>query len=85
MSEDGFDDDGFACPPRPLRPKGKRVKIHQHSQQTVVELDGPYRPIHIESSTTITVETVEDDLPLYRFDEDISQPSLRRLPRDRRR
>ena len=56
MSEDDFDDDGFARPPRPLRPKGKRVKIHQHSQHTVVEFDGPYGPIHIESSTTITVE-----------------------------
>ena len=48
MSEDDFDDDGFARPPRPLRPKGKRVKIHQHSQHTIVEFDGPYGPIHIE-------------------------------------
>ena len=85
MSEDDFDDDGFARQPRPLRPRTKRVKIHQHTQHTVVEFDGPSGLIHIESSTTITVETAEDDLPLYRFDEDFSQPSLRRLPKARRR
>jgi len=82
MSEDDFDDDGFARPPRP-RPK--RVKIHRHSQRTVVEFEGPYGPIHIESSTTITVETAEDDLPPDRFDDRFSQPSLRRLPRGRKR
>jgi hypothetical protein len=80
MSEHDFDDDGFARPPRPLRPRAKRVKIHQHSQHTVVECDGPYGPIHIESATTITVETVEDDLPPYRFDDGFAQPSPRRLP-----
>jgi hypothetical protein len=85
MSEDDFDDDGFACPSRPLRPKGKRVKIPQHSQHTVVEFDGPYGPIHIESSTTVTVEITEDDLPLYRFDKDSSQPPIRRLLKGRRR
>ncbi len=63
MSEDDFDDDGLACPPRPLRARAKRVKIHQHSQYTVVEFDGPHGPIHIESSTTITVEAIEDDVP----------------------
>jgi hypothetical protein len=56
------------------------VKIHQHSQHTIVELDGPYGPIRIESSTTITVEAVEHDLPPYRFDDGFAQPSLRRLP-----
>ena len=85
MSEDDFDDDGFACPPRPLRRRGNRVRIHQHSQRTLVEFDGPYGPIHIESSTTITVETAEDDLPPDRFDDRFSQPSLRRLPRGRKR
>jgi hypothetical protein len=45
MSEDDFDDDGFACPPRPPRPRAKRVKIHRHSQRTIVEFDGPYGPI----------------------------------------
>ena len=85
MSKDDFDDGEFACPPRRLRPKGKRVKIHQHSQHTVVELDGPYGPIHIESSTTITVETVEYDLPPYRFNDGFAQPSLRRLPKVRKR
>jgi hypothetical protein len=82
MSEDDFDDDGFARPPRP---RAKRVKIHQHSQRTVVEFEGPHGPIHIESSTTITVETAEDDLPPDRFDDRFSQPSLRRLPRERKR
>jgi len=85
MSEDDFDDDRFARLPRPLRSRAKRVKIHRHSQQTVVELDGPYGPIHIESSTTITVETVEDDLPPYRFDDGFSQPSPRKLAKPRRR
>ena len=85
MSEDEFDDDGFARQPRPLRPRAKRVKIHQHSHHTVVKFDGPYGPIRIESSTTITVKTVEDDLPPYRFDDGFSQPSLRRLPKARRR
>ena len=85
MSEDDFDDDGFACPSRPLRPKGKRVKIPQHSQHTVVEFDGPYGPIHIESSTTITVEIAVDDLPPYRFDDGFPQPSLKRLPKARKR
>ena len=85
MPEDGFDDDEFACPPRPLRPKTKRVKIHQHSQHTIVELDGPYGPIRIESSTTITIEATQDDLPPNRFDDGFSQPSLRRLSKARRR
>jgi hypothetical protein len=85
MSHDDFDDDRLARQPRPLRPRGKRVKIHQHRQHTVFELDGPYGPIHIESSTTITVETAEDDLPPYRFDDGFPQPSLRRLPKARRR
>ena len=85
MPEDDFDDDGFARQPRPLRPRGKRVKIHQHRQHTVVELDGPYGPIHIESSPTITVETVEDDLPPSRFDDGFSQPSPRRLPKAKKR
>ena len=85
MSEDDFDDDGFECPPHPLRPKGKRVKIHQHSQHTVIKFDGPYGPIHIESSTTITVEAIEDDLPPYRFDDGFSQPSPKRLQKARRR
>ena len=80
MSEDDFDDDGFACPPRPLRPKTKRGTIHQHSQHTIIELDGPYGPIRIESSTTITIEATQDDLPLDRFDDGFAQPSLRRLP-----
>jgi hypothetical protein len=85
MSEDDFDDDGFACPPRPLRAKGNRMKIHQHSQHTIVELDGPYGPIRIESLTTITIEVTQDDLPLYRFDDGFAQPSLRRLPKRRKR
>ena len=85
MSEDDFDDDGFARQPRPPRPRRKRVKIHQHRQQTVVEFDGAYGPIRIESSTTITVEIAEDDLPPYRFDEGFRQPSLSRLPKARRR
>jgi hypothetical protein len=85
MSEDDFDHDGFARPQRPLRPKGKRVKIHQHSQHTVVELDGPYGPIHIESSTTITIEAVEDDLSPYRFDDGFPQPPLRQLPGRKKR
>ena len=85
MSEDDFDDDGFACPPRPLRRRGKRVRLHQHSQRTLVEFEGPYGPIHIESSTTITVETVEDDLPPYRFDDGFSQPSPKRLPSRKKR
>ena len=85
MSKDDFDDAGFARPPRPLRPKGKRVRIHRHSQHTVVEFDGPYGPIRIESSTTITVEAVEHDQPPYRFDNGFAQPSLRRLPKARKR
>jgi hypothetical protein len=85
MSKDDFDDDGFARPPYPLRARGKRVKIHQHSQHTVVECDGPYGPIHIESSTTITVESIEDDLPPYRFDDGFAQPSPRRLPGRKKR
>jgi hypothetical protein len=85
MSEDDFDDDGFACPLRPLRPRAKRVKIHRHSQHTIVELEGPYGPMRIESSTTVTVEAVEDDLPPCRFDDGFPQPSLRRLPKARKR
>jgi len=85
MSQDDFDDDGFACPPRPLRQRGKRVRIHQHSQRTLVELDGPYGPIRIESSTTVTVDIVEDDPPSYRFDDGYSQPSPRRLPDRKKR
>jgi hypothetical protein len=85
MSKDDFDDDGLACPPRPLRSNGKRLKIYQHSQHTVVEIDGLYGPIHIESSTTITVEAIEDDLPPYRFDDGFAQPSLRQLPKTRKR
>jgi hypothetical protein len=85
VPEDDFDDDGFARQPRPLRPRGKRVKIHQHSQHTVVEYDGPYGPVRVESSTTITIEIVEDDLPPHRFDDGFSQPALRRLPKARRR
>ena len=84
MSEDDFDDDGFARPPRPLRRRGKRV-IHQHSQHTIVELDGPYGPIHIESSTTITIEAIEDDLPPYRLDDDFAQLSPKRLPKGTKR
>jgi len=85
MSEDDFYDDGFARQPRPLHPRRKGVKIHQHRQHTVVELDGPYGPIHIESSTTITVEIAVDDLPPYRFDDGFPQPSLKRLPKARKR
>ena len=85
MSEDDFDDDGFPCPPRPLRRRGKRVRIHQLSQRTLVEFEGPYGPIHIESSTTITVETAEDDLRPHRFDDGFSQPSPKRLPKVRKR
>jgi hypothetical protein len=85
MSEDDFDDDGFACPPRPLRPRPKRVKIHRHSQHTVLELDGPYGPIHIESTSTITVEIAEDVLPPHRFDDGFAQPALRRLPKASKR
>lgn len=84
MSDD-FDDYGFACPPLPHRPKRKRVTIHQHSQHSVVELDGPYGPIRIESSTTVTVETVENDLPAYRFDDGFAQPSPKRLPSRKKR
>jgi len=61
------------------------MKIHRHSQHTVVECDGPYGPIRIESSTSVTVEAVEDDLPLHRFDDDLAGPSLRRLPKARKR
>ena len=85
MSEDDFDDDRFACPSRPLRPRGRRVKIHQHRQHTIVEFDGPYGPLRIESSTTITVEAIEDDLPSYRFDDGFAQPSPRRLPGRKKR
>ena len=85
MSEDDFDDDGFACPPRPLRPRAKRVKIHRHSQRTVVEIDGPYGPIRIDSTSTITIEISEDISPLHRFDDGFAQPSLRRLPKAGRR
>ena len=85
MSEDDFYDDGFARQPRPFRPRGKRVKIHQRRQHMIVEFDGPNGPIHIESSTTITVEITEDDLPPYRFDDGFPQPSLRRLPKRRKR
>ena len=85
MSKDDFNDDRFACPPRPLRPRPRRVKIHQHSQHTIVELDGPYGPIRIESSTTITIEATQDDLPLDRFDDGFPQPSLRRLPKAKKR
>jgi hypothetical protein len=85
MSEDDFDDDGFACPPRPLRPRAKRVKIHQHSHHTVIEYDGPYGPVRVESSTTVAIEIVGDDLPPYRFDDGRVQPSLRRLPKAGRR
>jgi len=84
MSDD-FDDDRFACPPLPRHPKGKRVTIHQHSQRSVVALDGPYGPIRIESSTTVTVEAVEADLPPYRFDDGFAQPSPRRLPKGTKR
>ena len=85
MSEDDFDDDGLTCPPRPLRPGARRVKIHRHSQRTVVELDGPYGPIRIESSSTITVEIAADALPSRRFDGGFAQPSPRRLPKAPRR
>jgi len=85
MSEDDFDDDGSACPPRPLRPRTKRVKIHRYSHRVVVEFDGPYGPIHIESSSTITVEITVDALPPCRFDGGFAQPSLRRLPKASRR
>ena len=61
------------------------MKIHQHSQHTIVELDGPYGTIRIESSTTITVEAVEDDLPPSWFDYGFTQPSPRRLPKRRKR
>jgi hypothetical protein len=85
MSEDDLDDDRFSRPPRALRPKGKRVKLHQHSQHTVIKFDGPYGPIHIQSSTTITVEAIEDDLPPHRFDDGFAQPSLRQLAKTRKR
>jgi hypothetical protein len=85
MSEDDFDDDGFARPPHPLRPKVKRVKIHRHTQRTVVEFDGPYGPIRIDSTSTITVEIAEDVLSPHRFDDGFAQPSLRRLPKASRR
>jgi len=61
------------------------VKIHRHSQRTVVELDGPYGPIRIESSSTITVEIAADALPSRRFDGGFAQPSPRRLPKAPRR
>jgi hypothetical protein len=82
---DDFDGDGFACPPLPRRPKGKRVTIHQHSQHSVVELDGPYGPIRIESSNSVIVETVENDLRAYRFDDGFAQPSPRRLSNRKKR
>jgi len=43
--------------------ESKRVKIHRHSQRTVVELDGPYGPIRIDSTSTITAKITEDVLP----------------------
>jgi len=85
MSEDDFDNDRFACHPRPLRARAKRVNIHQHSQRTVVEFDGPYGPIRIDSTSTITVEISEEILPPHRFDDGVAQPSLRRLPKTPRR
>ena len=85
MSKDDFDDDGFACPPRPLRPGAKRAKIDQHSQHTIVEFDGPYGPIRIETSTTITIEAIEDDFPPCRFDDRFARPSPGRLPKARKR
>ncbi len=85
MSDDDFDDDGFACPPPPLRPRGKRVIIRRHSQHTVFETEGPTGPIRIESSTTITVETAEDDWPPRAFGDGFSAPATRRLPRRRKR
>jgi hypothetical protein len=85
MSEDDFDDDGFARPPRPLRPRPKRVRIHRHSQRTVVEFDGPYGPIQIDSTSTITVEISEDILPPQHFDDGFAQPSRRRLPKASKR
>jgi hypothetical protein len=84
MSEDDIDYDGFARSPRPLRTRGKRVEIHQHSQQTIVEFDGPYGPIRVESTNTIAIETVVlDDLTPYGFDDGSSKPAKRRLPRKR--
>jgi hypothetical protein len=85
MSEDDFDDDGHALPPRPRGSRAKRVKIHRHSQRTVVEFDGPYGPIRIESTSTITVEIAEGALPPHHFDDRFAQPSLRRLPKASRR
>jgi len=61
------------------------VKIHRHSQRTVVEIDGPYGPIRIDSTSTITIEISEDISPLHRFDDGFAQPSLRRLPKAGRR
>ncbi len=86
MSDDYDDDHGFACPPRPLRPSRKRVTIHQHSQRTVTECEGPYGLIHIESTSTITIETVvEDDLPPYASHDAVSEPAMKRLLRRRQR
>jgi hypothetical protein len=85
MTKDDFGDDGVAGPPRPFRSRPKRVKIHRHSQRTIIEFDGPYGPIQIDSTATITVEIVEDVLPPRRFDDGFTPPSLRRLPKARKR
>lgn len=85
MPQGDFDDDRFARHPRPLRATAKRVKIHQHSQRTVVEFDGPYGLVWIDSTSTITVEIAEDVLPPHRFDDGFARPSPRRLPKTRRR
>ena len=85
MSDDDFDDDGLGRPVRPHHPRTKRVKIYRHSQRTVVALDGPEGPIHIDSTSTITIEIAEDVLPPHRFDDGFAQPSLRRLSKARKR
>jgi hypothetical protein len=84
MSDDDFDNDGLAQPVRPLHPRAKRVKVYRHSQRTVVELDGPYGPIHIDSTSIVTVEIAEEVLPPHRLDGGFAQPSLRPLSKARK-
>ena len=60
---------------------GSVAKRAQAAQQAAQGMSG----IPTIASTTITVEIAEDDLPPYRFDDGFPQPSLRRLPKARRR
>jgi hypothetical protein len=85
MSEDDFDDDRLTSPPRPFRRNAKRVQIHRYSQRTVVEFDGPFGPIQIDSTSTITIEIAEDASPPRRFDGDFARPPQRRLSKPAKR